>query len=83
MCARQIPFQGYPTQVSIGEAVLALKRPSIPDYTPPDLAQLIRACWDDNVAVRPTATKLKLLLSRPGVVPTARADEIVPMHTKG
>lgn len=82
MCARQVPFRGYPTQIAIGEAVLAGVRPPIPEYTPRDLGNLIRSCWDDNVTVRPTATKIRTLLSRPGVVPPELVDKEVPVFQR-
>jgi len=79
MCARQIPYEDYDDEMKIAEAVLLKQyRPEIPKYVPPDLAKLIRACWDDNAGRRPTMSQIQQFLARPGVIPKAMEDQPVP-----
>eukprot|EP00698_Gefionella_okellyi_P020823 TRINITY_DN6616_c0_g1_i1.p1 TRINITY_DN6616_c0_g1~~TRINITY_DN6616_c0_g1_i1.p1 ORF type:complete len:306 (-),score=51.19 TRINITY_DN6616_c0_g1_i1:41-892(-) len=85
MCAREIPYEDFDDEMKIAEAVLIKQhRPTIPSYVPPDLAKLIRTCWDDNADKRPTPAQIQQYLSRPGVIPKGMESQPVPFaHSAG
>jgi len=49
---REAPYQGIPT-IRVLSGVVRGLRPELPAYTPPALANLIRACWAHNPNERP------------------------------
>jgi serine/threonine protein kinase len=58
LLTREQPFKGMtPIQAAFAVARQGY-RPSMPPQTPPNLARLIQACWDEDPLRRPTFTQI-------------------------
>ena len=59
---RDTPFGTMPEMVVINQ-LLAGQRPIVTDKTPPDLLDIVRACWAQDAQKRPKAAQVAYLLS--------------------
>ena len=55
MCTRQLPYEGM-NPISIGIKVLEGMRPTMPEYVPAPIAEIISVCWAANPDDRPVFT---------------------------
>lgn len=57
MMTRKIPFHDLPN-LEVSTVIVAGMRPEIPEYTPPDFADLIRKCWAQEPDKRPSFVQI-------------------------
>ena len=51
---KEVPYEGVSVLKTMYAVLNNRLRPAIPDYAPPEYAELIRQCWDDDPESRPT-----------------------------
>lgn len=79
LCARETPYSSMDDEYKIAEAVLLKDfRPTVPLYVPPDIAKLIRTCWDPKPQNRPTMAQIVQYWNRPGIIPATILDTPLP-----
>ena len=62
LITREVPFATM-TPIQAAFAVAGGQRPEIPSSTPPRLAEIIRACWDQDSHKRPSFTYVAMALA--------------------
>lgn len=63
LLTNEVPFDGYNNADLPSLVVKEGLRPTIPQNTPPDLAQLIKSCWELDPTKRPSFQQITQLLS--------------------
>lgn len=58
LMSRQVPWQGYDAVAVVHEVVERDARPPLPHSCPPDVADLIRACWLREPEARPPFSRV-------------------------
>ena len=64
LVARNIPFYQNQWDSQVEDAIMKGERPAVPEGSLPVFSALMRACWGDDPAARPTFTEIEFKIRK-------------------